>query len=403
VRNVADLARLPRDGFARRFGPELLDELDEAFGRRAQPRRRLVIPERFDERLELPSECASSAALWPACEHLLGRLQAFLRARAAGLRGLSVELGHRGLPSTRLALGLARPSADVEHLSLLLGERLDRTPLPAAVVTLRLRSSVVAPVELREPGLFARLGCDGDPQAAARLLERLRARLGHDAVFSVGLVAEHRPEAAWRIAEPVLPDAALTFPRRGQSRACAAAGFRPGGAALCAASPTAAAAAARGAVAESAVPTRALHHARAGEVASGPPERASFSSRASEVGARPDPARARGTVREARGDSPHFRRANCDIRGRRPEMGTVPRPLWMLAAPQPLRERDGVPLYERAPLSLVAGPERIESGWWDGGDVRRDYYVAHAPRGLRLWVYRARESGGGWWLHGVFG
>ena len=75
----------------------------------------------------------------------------------------------------------------------------------------------------------------------------------------------------------------------------------------------------------------------------------------------------------------------------------------MLAAPQPLRERDGVPLYERAPLQLVAGPERIESGWWDGGDVRRDYYVAHTPRGLRLWVYRAREPGGGWWLHGVFG
>ena len=85
-------------------------------------------------------------------------------------------------------------------------------------------------------------------------------------------------------------------------------------------------------------------------------------------------------------------------------MGTVPtRPLWMLASPQPLRERDGVPLYERAPLTLLAGPERIESGWWDGADVRRDYYVAHARAGLRLWIYRAREPGGGWWLHGVFG
>jgi protein ImuB len=75
----------------------------------------------------------------------------------------------------------------------------------------------------------------------------------------------------------------------------------------------------------------------------------------------------------------------------------------MLAAPQPLGERDGVPLHGRAPLALIAGPERIESGWWDGGDVRRDYYVAHASSGLRLWVYRSREPGGGWWLHGVFG
>jgi protein ImuB len=275
VRNVADLVRLPRDGFARRFGPELLDELDEAFGRRAQPRRRTVAPERFDERLELPAECASSAALWPACEHLLGRLQAFLRARAAGLRGLSVELGHRGLPSTRLALGLARPGADVEHLRLLLGERLERTPLPAPVVTLRLRSSVVAPVELREAGLFARLERDGDPAAAARLLERLRARLGHDAVFGVDLVAEHRPEAAWRIAEPVLPDAHPPRARAGSgSSACAAAGIRPGGAALCAASPTATSAAARSVAAALAMPDSASAHGAAAEVARGPHSRA---------------------------------------------------------------------------------------------------------------------------------
>jgi protein ImuB len=360
VRSVADLARLPRDGFARRFGPALLEELDEAFGRRAQPRRRTVAPERFDERLELPADCDSSATLMPACDHLLERLRAFLQARSAGLGGLAVELGHRGGPPTRLAIGLARPSADVGHLRLLLGERLDRTPLPAPIVTLRLRSSVVAPVELQEPGLFARLGRDGGPGAAARLLERLRARLGHDAVFGIDCVSEHRPEAAWRVAEPVLPDAER--------------------------------------------PNRAWPRPRAGEVAGGPPERASFSSRASEAGARPDPARARGSRREE-GDSPHFRQGHREGRGRPPEMGTVPisRPLWMLASPQPLRERDGVPLYERVPLSLVAGPERIESGWWDGGDVRRDYYVAHARSGLRLWVYRAREPGGGWWLHGVFG
>ena len=37
---------------------------------------------------------------------------------------------------------------------------------------------------------------------------------------------------------------------------------------------------------------------------------------------------------------------------------------------------------------MLAGPERIESGWWDGADVRRDYYVASDARGARLWIYR---------------
>jgi hypothetical protein len=38
-----------------------------------------------------------------------------------------------------------------------------------------------------------------------RLVERLRARLGNDAVFAVGSVEDHRPEHAWRVLELPLP------------------------------------------------------------------------------------------------------------------------------------------------------------------------------------------------------
>lgn len=86
------------------------------------------------------------------------------------------------------------------------------------------------------------------------------------------------------------------------------------------------------------------------------------------------------------------------------EAPVVPRPLWMLTEPQRLLERDGAPWHDGRSLELVSGPERIETGWWDGRDVRRDYYLAvGSDSGVRLWVYRERERGGGWWLHGVFG
>jgi len=66
-----------------------------------------------------------------------------------------------------------------------------------------------------------------------------------------------------------------------------------------------------------------------------------------------------------------------------------PRPLWLLEPPRRLDEADFV---------LLAGPERIEAGWWDGEDVVRDYFVA--ARGATLaWIYRAHE---GWYLHGLF-
>ena len=57
------------------------------------------------------------------------------------------------------------------------------------------------------------------------------------------------------------------------------------------------------------------------------------------------------------------------------------------------------------PWVLRDGPERIESGWWDGADVRRDYFVAENPRGEIVWIYRDHRYGiddGEWFLHGVF-
>jgi protein ImuB len=47
------------------------------------------------------------------------------------------------------------------------------------------------------------------------------------------------------------------------------------------------------------------------------------------------------------------------------------------------------------------GPERIETGWWRGADVRRDYYVVETTAGERLWVFRDLANGS-WFLHGVF-
>ncbi|KTB70742.1 MULTISPECIES: DNA polymerase Y family protein [Pseudomonas] len=69
------------------------------------------------------------------------------------------------------------------------------------------------------------------------------------------------------------------------------------------------------------------------------------------------------------------------------------RPGWLLREPQPL------PLHA---TRIVAGPERIESGWWDGGDVRRDYYLVETSNGQRAWAYRSVGEQGELLLHGWF-
>jgi protein ImuB len=78
-----------------------------------------------------------------------------------------------------------------------------------------------------------------------------------------------------------------------------------------------------------------------------------------------------------------------------------PRPAWLLNRPHRLIARDGSPSYQ-GDLELRAGPERIEAGWWDGEEVRRDYYVATNPRGETFWIFREHRDPSAWYLHGVF-
>jgi protein ImuB len=294
VRAVGVCLRLPRDGFTRRFEPQMRLDLDRALGHAPDPHAAFVPGERFAARRDLEPELADTDRLQRACEPLLDELCAFLQARGAGIESLELRLLHRDAPPTRLRLRFAEPVTTTARIAALLRERLARAELPEPVRSVRLRSGPLIEARTQSGDLFAldRQHASAVPQ----LVERLRARLGEEAVHGLCLVPEHRPEAAQ-----------------------AESGVAPGG--------------------------------------------------------RGQPAKV-------------------------PD-GTCPRPVWLLAEPQPLAG-DEQPRYEGL-LEIEEGPERIESGWWDGRDVRRDYYVARTPAGVRVWIFRERRTPRGWFLHGVFG
>jgi protein ImuB len=85
------------------------------------------------------------------------------------------------------------------------------------------------------------------------------------------------------------------------------------------------------------------------------------------------------------------------------------RPVWLLPQAMPLPQRQSQPMFDGHLLQLLAGPERIEAGWWDGDAVERDYFIAQMPDGALVWIYRARlplsaqSEGEGWFLQGRFG
>lgn len=83
-------------------------------------------------------------------------------------------------------------------------------------------------------------------------------------------------------------------------------------------------------------------------------------------------------------------------------------PTWLLATPQKLAVRGQRPHYP-GPLTLLAGPQRLEAGGWGGADCAlRDYFLARSEQAGLLWIYRERLAGPGadadanWYLHGLF-
>ncbi len=115
-------------------------------------------------------------------------------------------------------------------------------------------------------------------------------------------------------------------------------------------------------------------------------------------------------------DAFHRYRAQADL---------APRPLRLLARPEPIEAvaevPDGPPLrfrWRRALHEVIAaeGPERIEGAWWSEhggnslGNLARDYFRVEDRHGLRFWLFRAglyRDLAQGtaaptWFLHGTF-
>ena len=288
VRTFGELRALPREGVARRFGQRLLDDSDRALGRLPDPRNFFVPPARFGAAIELPAEVTQAEALLFAARRLIVQLAGYLAARSGGVQRFVLRLGHRDKAPTEIAIGLVVPSRDAEHFTLLVRERLSNLELAAPVRELALKADDVVPLPGSNLGLALEQG--KPPGQWEHLVERLRARLGTEAVCGIASRAEHRPERAGVIADA------------GQKRL---------------------------------------------------------------------------------------------------QLDFGERPFWLLESPRPLAEIGAVPHHD-GPLELLVGPERIESGWWDGDDVARDYFVARMQNEALVWIYREWRGEGGWYLHGVF-
>src|SRR5690606_4147249 len=195
---LCDLARIleqPRDSLARRFPAEVLLQLDRLLGHRPSALGFYRPPDVFEQRIELNFEVESPQAVVCPVRRLPWDLAAYLAGRDSGVQRFILHLEHRAMPDSQVPVGLLSAERDASMLFELTRGRLEQLQLPAPVLAVRLIARELPRFAPAHGQLF-----EERPQQSLpweRLHERLRARLGDDAVQGLGIRADHRPEHAW--------------------------------------------------------------------------------------------------------------------------------------------------------------------------------------------------------------
>jgi protein ImuB len=211
--SVGELLALPRDALARRWGLQMTDYLQRLLGERADPRKPYRAPQTYHRRFDFAEPVQTVEGLLFPLRRILYELQGYLRGRDAALQTLNVAFRHHDHANTVLTLRTTDPQRDALRLFALLREKLERTQLPGAVMQIRL--NVERFVALRDTQLHLWDEEQRHDASWSDLLDKLRARLGEQAVRRLGLRDDHRPEKAWCVEnEGAAADLPPAFPDR---------------------------------------------------------------------------------------------------------------------------------------------------------------------------------------------
>ena len=210
-KTLGDIRALPRGGVSRRFDPQLLAALDQAYGLRPEVHDWLVLPDRFKARLELMARVELAAALLFGARRLLMQMCGWLSARHAGTTAFVLRWAHDAMRSKSAGTGgelivrTAEPMRDLEHLCRLLAENLAKVQLLAPAGELELEALDVHALEERSASLLPETVKSGE--SLMLVLERIAARLGPERVLRPVLQEEHRLEwmQHWQPAPQALP------------------------------------------------------------------------------------------------------------------------------------------------------------------------------------------------------
>ena len=208
IETVGQLVALPRAPLARRF-PGLLDRLDAALGRRAEPLEPWVPPGVPQHRLAFAEPLLTATALGIAIHRLLGPVCAAMEAAGTGARAVDLHFERVDGGAQVVRIGTARPSRDAAHLGRMLRDRLEGVDPGFGIEAMRLVVGIAEPLAWSQSAAMPGEAVAADVSA---LVDRLGNWLGSDKVFRAMPVESRVPERSQHRAPPLWEDKRASWP-----------------------------------------------------------------------------------------------------------------------------------------------------------------------------------------------
>nr|WP_165440741.1 DNA polymerase Y family protein [Rubripirellula amarantea] len=207
VERVGHLLKLPRSGIAPRLGMPLVRRIEQALGEVAEPLGVHHAEAEHCESWDLEYPTMDQEILVDRARRLLERIKGGLATRKRGAQRLTCRLDLSVHPPLILEIGLFAPTTDVDHLGGLFANRLESLRLRSDVTRLTISVSLSAPLRTTQVSLFSHdplapqspLEISGAKSGSSlgRLVDLLSGRLGRDRVVEVRLCRDPLPENAF--------------------------------------------------------------------------------------------------------------------------------------------------------------------------------------------------------------
>jgi protein ImuB len=217
LKRIGQLYDLPRASLERRFhsreaAEAVLHRLDQALGRREEPRTPLLPAPDYAARLSFPEPLITHEGVVAGLDHLAEKLCQGLTLARRGARRVSLALYRADGTSAVIDAGLSAPCREPSHLARLFEDRVGAVDVGFGVDLMVLSALATEPL-LPAQTAFARREDRARPEP---LIDRLASRLSGGAVHRLFSRESHIPERAQETLSALARS--VSWPEQGASK-----------------------------------------------------------------------------------------------------------------------------------------------------------------------------------------